>query len=203
VVVTLVSPTDILAPVPVALTTSVNGIDCPTTSLCQAVASTANGHFNDVVVSVVKGAPQPFRAVTPSTSTFAGISCSGTVSCVAVGNGVHLVKAQNQPDAVVLSIVRGIPGRLAGLPDSSTVHLEAVSCGAPSTCQAVGTDGTISNGATSGRGTVVTVSSGVPQPVRSVGPSGLLLDGVSCPTASSCIAVGTNGTAQVLTLEEG
>lgn len=200
IVVTLVSPTDILAPVPVALTTSVNGIDCPTTSLCQVVASTSNGHFNDVVASVVKGVPQPFRAASPSTSTFAGIACKGTVSCVAVGNGVHLVKEQNQPEAVVLSIANGVPGHLAGLSDSTTVHLEAVSCGTASHCVGVGTDGTASSGTASSRGTVVAISGGVPQPAQSAGPSGLALDGVSCPTASSCVAVGTNGTAQVLTL---
>ncbi|MGD0314238.1 MAG: hypothetical protein ABSC90_17435 [Acidimicrobiales bacterium] len=199
-VVTITSPSDALPVSPVAGTTSVNDIDCVSNSLCQVVASTSNGSYNDVVATVASGTPQAFRVVPPGTSTFSGIACSSTVTCVAVGNGVHLVNARNIPEGVVVSTVNGTPGKLVGLPATPTVHLEAVSCGGPSRCVAVGTNGLVSNGTSKGHGVYVTIANGAPSQPNTIPGSKLLLDGVSCPTSSSCVAVGTNGTAQVVTL---
>jgi hypothetical protein len=64
----------------------------------------------------------------------------------------------------------------------------------------VGTDGLVSNGTSKGRGVFVTIDSSVPGPPTAIPGSHLLLDGVSCPTSTACIAVGTNGTAQVVSL---
>lgn len=200
VVVTLMSPSHAQAPSPVAGTTSVNGIDCVSNSLCQVVASTSNGKYNDVVATVASGVPGAFRVVPPGTSTFSGIVCTATTTCVAVGNGVHLVGERNIPEGVVVTIANGTPGQPAGLPATPTVHLEAVSCGGPGRCVAVGTNGLVSNGISQGRGVFVTIANGVPGRATPVSGSKLLLDGVSCPTPSSCVAVGTNGTAQVLSL---
>jgi hypothetical protein len=199
-VVTLTSPTDALPVVPVAGTTSVNGIDCANNSLCQVVASTSNGSYNDVVATVTTGTPGTFKVVPPGTSTFSGIACPSTVTCVAVGNGVHLVKARNIPEGVVVTTTNGAPGNVTGVSATPTVHLEAVSCGGANRCVAVGTNGLVSNGTSKGRGIFVTIDSGAPGEPTTLPGSDLLLDGVSCPTSTSCIAVGTNGTAQVVSL---
>ncbi len=199
-VVTLTNPTDALPVVPVAGTTSVNGIDCANNSSCQVVASTSNGSYNDVVATVTTGTPGAFKVVPPGTSTFSGISCPTTVTCVAVGNGVHLVKSRNIPEGVVVTTVNGAPGKVAGLATASTARLEGVSCGGASSCVAVGTNGPVSNGTSKGHGLFVSIDSGVPGSLTSIPGSNLLLDGVSCPTATSCIAVGTDGTAQVVSL---
>jgi hypothetical protein len=101
---------------------------------------------------------------------------------------------------VIVSTVNGAPGKLVGLPATPTVHLEAVSCGGPNICVAVGTNGLVSSGTSTGHGVFVTIASGAPNHPNTMPGAKLLLAGVSCPTSSSCVAVGTNGTAQVVTL---
>jgi hypothetical protein len=182
-------------------TTSVNAVDCADAD-CTSVASTSNGKYNDVLVPITAGNPGNFRAVPPGTSTFSAIACHSANNCVVVGRGVHGVKGKNAPEAVVLAVNGGKPGRLVGVADSATLLLQAVAC-APgsSTCVAVGTNGSASNAAPA-HGVFLSVSGGVPGPLQSVATPGAL-DGISCPTAGSCEAVGnagTNGAAVVVTL---
>ncbi len=200
VVLTLTSPTDALPVTPLVGTTSVNGIDCASNTVCEVVASTSNGSINDVVATIASGIPGTIRVVPPGTSTFAGIACPSTVTCLAVGNGVHLVDGRNIPRGVVVSTVNGVPGKLTGLTGTPTTHFEAVSCGGPNHCVGVGTNGLITNGLSAGRGVFVTITNGVPGQPETVPAAKFQLAGVSCPTSSSCVAVGTDGTAQVLTV---
>jgi hypothetical protein len=184
-------------------TTSVNAIACPETT-CTSVASTSNGKYNDVVVPVTAGIPGPFRVVPPGTSTFSAIACSSATSCVVVGRGLREVKGKNTPEAVVLSVNSGKPGRLVGVTDSATLLLQGVACGPGSTdCVAVGTNGsTASAGTTAGHGIFLSVSGGVPGTLQSVGSS-VALDGIACPTTHTCVAVGDvtpAGAAVVVTL---
>ncbi len=69
-------------------TTSVNGVDCWRPATCSAIASTSNGKYNDVLVSLFGNSLSPLRIVPPGTSTFGGISCYGLVDCVVVGQGI-------------------------------------------------------------------------------------------------------------------
>jgi len=181
-------------------TTSVNAVACPNAN-CTSVASTSNGKYNDVLVPVAAGLPGTFRIVPPGTSTFSAIACPAASSCVVVGRGVHEVKGKNTPEAVVLTVNGGEPGRLVGVTDSATLLLQAVACG-PGTreCVAVGTNGSASNAALE-RGVLLNVSGGVPGSPQSVAGPPLALDGIACPTASTCEAVGdasTNGGAAVV-----
>lgn len=189
-------------------TTSVNAIDCPGTD-CTGVASTSNGKYNDVLVPVAGGIPGPFRVVPPGTSTFSAIDCPTASSCVVVGRGLRDVKGKNTPEAVVLTVNGGKPGRLVGVADSATLLLQAVGCGhGSSDCVAVGTTGSAAGataaGATaSGHGVFLSVSGGTPGSLQSVGGSPVALTGISCPTASTCEAVGDgsgSAAAVVLTL---
>jgi hypothetical protein len=182
-------------------TTSVNAVSCPGAD-CSSVASTSNGKYNDVLVPVSAGIPGNFRAVPPGTSTFSAITCPTASNCVVVGRGVHDVKGKNTPEAVVLAVNSGKPGRLVGVTDSATLLLQAVACGpGSSACVAVGTNGSAANAAPA-HGVFLSVSGGVPGSLQSVAAP-VALDGIACPTASTCEAVGnagTNGAAVVVTL---
>ncbi len=182
-------------------TTSVNAVSCPDAD-CTSVASTSNGKYNDVLVPVTEGIPGNFRAVPPGTSTFSAIACSTASSCVAVGRGVHDVKGKNTPEAVVLTVNSGKPGRLAGVTDSATLLLQAVACAPGSqACVAVGANGSAS-GAAPAHGVFLSVSGGAPGSLHTVADP-VALDGIACPTASTCEAVGNagnNGAAVVVTL---
>jgi hypothetical protein len=181
-------------------TTSVNGIACPGGS-CTSVASTSNGKYNDVLVPVTAGIPGPFRVVPPGTSTFRAIACPTTGSCVVVGRGVRDVKGKNTPEAVVLSVSSGKPGKLAGVTDSAALLLQAVACAPGSSdCVAVGTNGSAADTTTPGKGVFLGISGGLPGALQSMSGTPVALDGIACPTASTCEAVGnaSNGTAAVV-----
>jgi hypothetical protein len=184
-------------------TTSVDAIDCPGTS-CTGVAATSNGKYNDVLVPVTAGVPGPFRVVPPGTSTFSAIDCPGANSCVVVGRGVREVKGRNTPEAVVLTVNSGKPGRLVGVTDSATLLLQGVACGPGSgACVAVGTNGSASGATASEHGVFLSVSGGSPGSLQSLPGSAVALNAIACPTASTCEAVGVtsgNGAAVVVTL---
>lgn len=178
----------------VAGTTSVNGLACPDSTTCESVASTSNGKLNDVLVPLTGGTPGAFQVVPPGTSTFAGIACAASNSCVAVGRGIRVANGRNSPEAVVLSVPNGKPGKLTSIASSSATLLQAVACGPGQSCEAVGTDGPLSTeGGATGHGVFLSVTGGVPGPVGSVSGGPLVLNGIARPTTSTCEAVGTRG----------
>ena len=178
----------------VAGTTSVNGLACPDSTTCESVASTSNGKLNDVLVPLTGGIPGAFQVVPPGTSTFAGIACVSSSNCVAVGRGIRVANGRNTPEAVVLSVANGKPGKLTSVPSSSAALLQAVACGPSHGCEAVGTDGPLSaEGGATGHGVFLSVTGGVPGTVDSVSGAPLVLNGIACPTANTCEAVGTTG----------
>ena len=180
----------------VAGTTSVNGLACPDSTSCESVASTSNGKLNDVLVPLTGGIPGAFRVVPPGTSTFTGIACAVSDSCVAVGRGLRNVNGRNTPEAVVLAVTNGTPGKLTSLPSSSAILIQSVACGPSHGCEAVGTSGPLSaEGGATGHGVFLSVTGGVPGAVQSVSGAPLVLNGVSCPTAGTCEAVGTTGSS--------
>ncbi len=98
----------------------------------------------------------------------------------------------------MLTVNSGNPGRLVGVTDSATLLLQAVACAPGSrACVAVGT-----SYAAPAHSVFLSVSGGVPGSLQSVAAP-VALDGIACPTASTCEAVGnggTNGAAVVVTL---
>ena len=111
-----------------------------------------------------------------------------------VGRGVRDVKGRNTPEAVVLTVNSGKPGRLVAVADSATLLLQAVACGPNSRdCVAVGTNGSASGATTTGHGVVLSLSGGTPGPVQSVSGPPVALSGIACPTPSTCEAVGDTG----------
>lgn len=190
---------------PVFATTSVNAVACPDTS-CTGVASTSNGKYNDVLLPISSGTPGTIRLVPPGTSTFSAIACSTGVRCVVVGRGVHEARGANSPEAVVLTVNSGAPGRLRGVAHSTSLLLRAVACSpGGNECVAVGTNGSTStDGAAPQRGAFLPLVGGVPAQLHTVAGPPLELTGVACPTATVCEAVGNaggNASAVVVTLK--
>jgi hypothetical protein len=183
-------------------TTSVNGIACWAAAACEAIASTSNGKFNDVVVSLEGGHVGPLEVVPPGTSTFSGIACAGSASCLVVGRGTERIGRRLREVPVVVPLRSGKPGSLVDVHASPATTLASVSCPSTTFCAVVGSTGPLGPGAASGHGVLIYVTNGIPGPVRSVPGQELPLDAISCPTVDQCWAVGTKAkeTAQVLSL---
>jgi hypothetical protein len=129
--------------------------------------------------------------------TLDAIACSGSNSCVAVGN----VDTSTQPysEGVVVPIVDGKPGSVEMVP--GTVRLTGVACPSASTCIAVGDQDVSWMGSSPifSVGEVVEITNGTPGAAQEAAPgpdpwlgspNELFLDGVACTTISSCVAVG-------------
>ena len=186
-------------------TTSVNGIDCWATATCETIASTSNGKYNDVLVPLDGDQAGPLGVVPPGSSTFSGIACHGSGSCLVVGRGTERVGGRLSEVPIVVPVRSGKPGPLVDVRGPGTTTLTSVSCPSSTFCEVVGSTGQVGPGGASGRGVVTDVTNGVPGPARSLPGQGLRLEGVSCPTVEQCWVVGTNekDAAQVLSLRVG
>jgi Bacterial Ig-like domain (group 3) len=171
------------------------GVSCPSTSFCVAVGySEARGGPQQALVETLSAGSW---TVTPSpdngagNNELAGVSCSTTSACVAVGS----YQSASTNKALVATLVGG-SWQLAPAPDEGTGNnlLTAVSCSSSTVCTAVG---------------YYTGSGGVPRALiedltgggwaasagANEGQGANELDSVSCPSASSCVAVGTYNSA--------
>jgi hypothetical protein len=183
-------------------TTSLNGVDCWAAAACQAIASTSNGKFNDVVVPLDGNNAGPLGVVPPGTSTFSGIACHGSASCLVVGRGTQRVGGRLNEVPVVVPVRSGKPGTVVHVRGPRGTSLASVSCPSSTLCEVVGSTGQLGPSGASGHGVVMEVANGRPGSVRSVAGQELTLDGISCPTVHQCWAVGTNAkdTALVLSI---
>ncbi len=172
-----------------------------------AVASGATAATNAVWGQGVR-APLPTGA---SSGSLTAISCAGPGACAAVGT---LTDGSGDQQALLLSESSGSwQPQAATLPANAGANpratLEAVSCASAGDCTAVGsyTDAT---GTT--QGLIVSESAGswsqaVTAPLPSgaqLGADGAWLQSVSCPTATTCVAVGSyhNASGEPLALLE-
>ena len=168
-------------------------VSCPSTTSCIAVGAYADGTTEKSLVESGNGtswslvaSPNP----TGSNSTILyGVSCPGSTSCFAVGSFVN-------SSFVTKSLVERWNGttwtRVAN-PNptgANNVTLNAVSCTAATSCFAVGS----SSDATDQRSLVERWNGTTWTLVTSPNPAGasnVTLSGVSCPTSTSCFAVGS------------
>jgi putative hemolysin len=158
-------------------------------------------------VSVLWGTPLPASAGTeslpvaqpvPGTEFLTGVSCTSVTFCVAIGN--------NPEEPFVVPITDGVAGAPEGIPGygqpgtPTDMDLNGVTCTSKVSCIAVGT-GEIPDPPSRmmGVGVIVSITSGVPgsvQQVSGVGqigvPDSIIFYGVSCWSATSCVAVGSD-----------
>jgi hypothetical protein len=183
---------------------ALHAVSCTGFGICQAVGSYLDkaGQSHPMVVTrsvfghwgPVRRLGLPPDAVQGLTANLNGISCGGIGDCVAVGayDGPAGKKAMVMTEAGGFWKVTGIappPGRL-------DTALNAISCATPGNCLAVGF--TEAPGTHQSAGVSVAVRWGHAGPATLINalppgtgsPSSLMLDGVSCVLAGSCVAAG-------------
>jgi hypothetical protein len=130
-------------------------------------------------------------ALAPSLTT---VSCATADSCAAVAD----VESATGVQGLVATLSEGAWTTSDAVPadavENTYARLEAVTCGIPTSCVAVGTyDDTSGNG----QGFVDTVSGGtsasleLPAPSDAAADPQIDLTGISCPASGSCVAVGS------------
>ncbi len=177
-------------------------VSCASRTFCMAVGShkseTLAESWNGTAWSI-DPSPNPTGV---SGSSLSGVSCISSIDCTAVGGSGNA--STNEPlieswDGTSWSIV---PSPIPGTGPAN--GLASVSCTSPSFCMAAG----IYNPPSGGTGTLIeswngTAWSVVPSPNHRTGDNSL--NGVSCLSPTSCIAVGSydkNETQYVATLVE-
>jgi hypothetical protein len=130
-------------------------------------------------------APVPAGAIG---SGLSGVSCTGVSDCVAVGNlvnaGSHTHTLAEQWNGTDWTIVT-----TPNPPHTDNATLTAISCSQPTACTAVGSYNTTGPTLTLAETLSGTTWSIVTTPNRA-GATGSELNGVSCPSADVCTAVG-------------
>ena len=168
-----------------------NGVACASARQCIGVGNVASG--------VNTGAAAPLSSVTGDLTTgqsvqpirssgfLSGVSCPSGSDCLAVGENPNETRAVAVPLDPETALVRG--GQ--ELHTISGMVLSGVACASGKQCLAVGHD-------SSGSGVVVALNPATGailrgQRVQSIpGTGGVGLEGVACPLANLCVAVGEN-----------
>jgi hypothetical protein len=172
---------------------SLSGVSCASAHYCVAVGAWEQDSppCNCVLAAAWNGSTWT-QLPTPSTGTsMSGVSCPAVGKCVGLGGDVALEWSAGTPAPLTVAQ----PG---------TTSLSAISCSRPTTCLAVGSYGTIDNAhltlAEQWTGGSTWLARRTPSPDDAF--SGL--SGVSCTSATSCVAVGDfiNGTDRQVTLAE-
>jgi hypothetical protein len=181
-------------------------VSCPSASQCVAVGTHSDelsgGAATPELLTGTSGSWVASKAPLPADDTgpyaggsLNGISCPSTSGCVAVGSTGVLTDS----DGTWTAAEPPLPANVST--DDPYWSLNAVSCSSTSHCVAVGNyfqQGVQSNGAGAGEGLLLTDSDGTwtaaeaPLPANAATTfSSVQLDGVSCPSASQCVAVGS------------
>jgi hypothetical protein len=158
-------------------------VSCPSVSFCAAVDYAGNV----VTSSNPAGGARAWRLLHITDSFLTGVSCPAASLCVAVGTGGQVVASRDPT---------GGPGTWRASQLTGVSGLSAVSCPSVSLCVAVGGAGTVVSstdptGGASGWSTS-RVATSAPSECGKGGPGEdcvANLTGVSCPSASLCVAV--------------
>ncbi|MHA3702385.1 hypothetical protein ACXR2U_09365 [Jatrophihabitans sp. YIM 134969] len=172
-------------------------VSCPTSTTCYAIGSTGSlseGSRYSATTYRLRGTTWTQLAdPIPSSprSGLSALSCAGAQTCVAVGSDSY--SYPNRPTAQVFDGTVWHSSTLADVPLSSSPRLSDISCATTSSCVAVGVtsdgDGVehpLVESLTDANWRSTRVAS--PDPTLAAG-----LDAVSCPSARSCVAVGSTG----------
>ncbi len=174
-------------------TFDLEAVACPTAAICVAVGSAEVGSsFEGAVVTIDQsaGTMGTVRYV-PQAVALTAVACTAAASCVTAGFGTVSAPVEVAWDPAAA------PGTATSI--SSMDSVTALSCPAdsrlPATCRAVGLN---ASGKPSVLGIVLPAGTiGSPQrvPASVSDPS---LDGIACPTAAFCMAVGSGSSAAAI-----
>ena len=177
-----------------SLGAELKGVFCPSSTACEAVGFTADAAGNYVTLAEhwdgARWAVQQSPSPSSNSSVFSAVGCASPTSCVAVGNYVS-----NSDFQFFAESWDGTAWSMQPPPNPTGAvngQLKSISCVATGQCTAVGYYSTTGNNelplAESWSGSAWTI-----QPMAV--PTGSLAAqpfGVSCTSASACLAVGIN-----------
>lgn len=156
----------------------INGIDCVTTTVCEAVAYSGHNGVFGVALRTTDGGQNWVEQPLPSSVPFPeAVTCPSIDVCVAVGQNT-IRHGSEQVGVIAMTRDGGTTWRRREVPGGYT-NFGGVDCPAIGVCEAVG------YGPNAILGTVDGGRTWTPQ-----GPDTAFLRAISCPTQSTCVAVG-------------
>jgi hypothetical protein len=171
--------------------TTFNGVACPSATQCIGVGNVAEKVNSGAAVSLnpVTGSLASGQSVhlIGSSGFLNGVACPSSSVCLAVGEN------PNQSKGVAVPLNPSTAAIRSGeeLHTFSGISMSAVACASSDQCLAVG-----HNPAGSGAVVALSPATGAISSGRTVqaipGTGGLGLEGVACPSADLCVAVGEN-----------
>ncbi len=169
-----------------------DAVSCPSPSVCTAGGTAEGGLLNGaalgpgvVVNSTDGGATWIPQALPAGVATLSSISCASTSVCEALGS-----TSTGNP-AIVGTTNGGSTWQSQSVPSGFAANGQ-LSCGSASDCTAVNGGGLF--GTTDGGSTWASETA----------PAGVGLESVSCPSATTCTAVGFNGSSPaIVTTSDG
>jgi hypothetical protein len=164
-----------------------NGISCAAAADCTAVGTRYID--NGLEETEMAGSWEPVKYIVAADDLFS-ISCASVGNCTAVGSD------SNEPMYVTETAGEWDAGTSLPAPGGGTFY--SVSCSSETDCAAVGS--TLSDDGANDQPIVATESAGLwgPVTVMHSREDGGSLVSVSCPSATECVAVGTDGEGHAL-----
>lgn len=174
---------------------ALNAVACPSPTVCVAVGSAFNGSTDQTLAETLNGSTWTLSASADpagsSDSILTAVSCTSATSCLAVGYWVD-----GSTDETLVESWNGATWSIVSSPDpaGSGALLYGVSCAGTGTCLAVGFELTATASGTTQQALAESSTGGtwslVTMPALS-GEAASLLDAVSCPSTTYCLAVGS------------
>ncbi len=166
---------------PVSGTALLAAIACPTSTECYAAGIGQNGI--GAVVPINSGTPGTPQAVS-GTALLAAIACPTSTECYAVG-------ANANGYGVIVPIDNGTVGTAETVSAASENELSGITCSSSTTCYATGAEMTALSASSNTTGIIVPIDNGTPGTPQAVSGTALLT-GITCPSSTTCYAVGTD-----------
>ncbi|HLN06169.1 MAG TPA: hypothetical protein VK217_07820 [Acidimicrobiales bacterium] len=186
-------------PTPNPSETNLEGVACPSVSLCVAAGTYALQGFHDVYSTLALQWSAAIWARTPAVnpvgtalSDLASVSCSAADACTAIG---ETGASSGYPP--LIERFNGSAWSVQKMATAPDLAISAVSCPGPHACTAVGSTGLATTAAVAERWNGTSWSL---QPTASGAGSNAKFYGVSCPSLTMCEGVGLGGTVLVSTM---
>ena len=169
---------------------TLNGVSCPSTTLCLAVGAGADGGSVIEQWNGTSWTTDPSPDPTGQDASLSAVSCATTTYCVAVGV-VHNTDPETTAETPLIEQWNGTTWTVATSPSITEGALASVSCSTPTSCFAVGGVNVLSTLVEQWDGTKWSV---VNAPMAT-GPEANFssLSSVSCASTTSCVAVAVSG----------
>jgi hypothetical protein len=156
-------------------------VACPSPSVCIAMGF--DSASNTTLTVITDGIPGPTQLIPGFGLT--NLTCASPTSCFAVGT--------SNLEGAFVPITNGVAGPLQAVPGTRILY--DVACSNATSCLAIGSEFANPNRFPPGTAVVVPITDGIAGPPQLVPGAGVLLH-LSCPSATSCVAIGRTNDVQ-------